>query len=144
MPYIPSGYSIGSLLLSRNPVTVLISYIRWLLAPVSRRSFPNMSVSLFPDQLPDTRGLIRRIHEAKKRTVLVKSFLEKAYSALRAEVWNLPRDVRTQIPPFNSVYDLSERHAVSKIQRVEVSSALLVIAELANFIGYIHLVTDHV
>jgi hypothetical protein len=103
-----------------------------------------MSVSLFPDQLPDTRGLIRRIHEAKKRTVLVKSFLEKAYSALRAEVWNLPRDVRTQIPPFNSVYDLSERHAVSKIQRVEVSSALLVIAELANFIGYIHLVTDHV
>ncbi|KAL1594334.1 Type I Iterative PKS [Paraconiothyrium brasiliense] len=95
-----------------------------------------MSVSLFPDQLPDTRGLIRRAHEAKKRTVLVKSFLEKAYSALRAEVWDLPRDARDQIPPFNSVYDLSERHAASKIQRVEVSSALLVIAELVNFIGH--------
>jgi hypothetical protein len=144
MPYIPSRYSVGPLLLSRYSVTVLISSILWLFASVSRRSFPSMSVSLFPDQLPDTRGLIRRTHEAKKRTVLVKSFLEKAYSALRDEVWNLPRDVRNQIPPFNSVYDLSERHADSKVQRVEVSSALLVVAELANFIGYIHLMTDDV
>lgn len=97
-----------------------------------------MSISLFPDQLPDTRGLIRRAHEARRRTVLVKSFLEKAYSAIRAEVWNLPRDIRNQIPPFNSIFDLSERHAASKVQRVEVSSALLVIAEVANFIGYLH------
>ncbi|KAJ4291933.1 hypothetical protein N0V90_009831 [Kalmusia sp. IMI 367209] len=136
MPYIPSVYSVARLLLSRHPVTVLFSFTVWILASVFRRSFPSMSVSLFPDQIPDTRGLIRRAHEAKKRTVLVKSFLEKAYSALRAEVWNLHRDVRNQIPPFNSVYDLSERHAASTIQRVEVSSALLVIAELVNFIGH--------
>ncbi|KAF1976212.1 putative polyketide synthase [Bimuria novae-zelandiae CBS 107.79] len=136
MPYIPSVYSAARLLLPSHPVTALFSFTVWLLTCVFRRSFSSMSVSLFPDQLPDTRGLIRRAQEAKKRTVLVKSFLEKAYSALRAEVWNLPRDVRNQIPPFNSVYDLSERHAASKIQRVEVSSALLVIAELANFIGH--------
>lgn len=95
-----------------------------------------MSISLFPDQIADVQGLIRQAHEAQKRTVLVKSFLKKAYSALRAEVWNLHRDVRIQIPAFNSVFDLSERHAASKVQRVEVSSALLVIAELASFIGY--------
>lgn len=102
-----------------------------------------MSISLFPDRLPDTRGLIRRAHEVKKRTVLVNSFFEKAYLAIRAEVWNLPRDVRNQIPPFNSIFDLSERHAASKVQRVEVSSALLVIAEIANFIGYLHLTFNH-
>lgn len=140
MPYIPSGYAVARLS-SSHPVRALISYILWIYASVSRRSFLSMSVSLFPDQLPDTRGLIRRAHEAKKRTVLVKSFFEKAYSALRAEVWNLPRDIRNQIPPFNSINDLSERHAASKIQRVEVSSALLVIAEIANFIGYVRTAT---
>jgi len=137
MPYILSTYSAACLLLT-PPVILLFTFTLRILASAFGRSFFSMSVSLFPDQLPDTRGLIRRVHEAKKRTVLVKSFLEKAYTALRTEVWNLPRDVRTQIPPFNSVYDLSERHSASKIQRVEVSSALLVIAELANFIGYVH------
>ncbi|KAF2742534.1 polyketide synthase [Sporormia fimetaria CBS 119925] len=95
-----------------------------------------MSMLLFPDQLLDTRGLIRRAHEAQKKTILVKSFLEKAYAALRTEVWNLPASSRRQIPPFNSVYDLSERNAASKIQRVEVTSALLCIAQLAHFIGH--------
>lgn len=99
--------------------------------------FCNMSVLLFPDQITDCRQDIRRVHNVRQRTVLVKSFLEKAYFALRDEVWNLHRDVRDQIPPFNSVFDLSERHAASKIQRLEVSSALLCISFLAQLIGYV-------
>ncbi|KAF2132453.1 putative polyketide synthase [Dothidotthia symphoricarpi CBS 119687] len=96
----------------------------------------SMSVLLFPNQLLDTREVIRQVHHARQSTVLAKSFLEKAYHALRDEVWNLHRDVRDEIPPFNSAFDLSERHAASKIQRVEVSSALLCISQLAQFIGH--------
>jgi hypothetical protein len=94
-----------------------------------------MSVYLFPDQSPDTRGFLQQAHEAKRRTVLVESFLEKVYSALRTEVWNLPREIRDQISPFNGVFDLSERHEASNIQRIEISSALLCISQLAHFIG---------
>lgn len=94
-----------------------------------------MSIIFFPDRVKSSRELIRQVHQTRHTTVLVASFLEKAYSTLREEVWGLNREEREQIPPFNSVFDLSERHANSEIQRVEVSSALLCIAELAHFIG---------
>jgi hypothetical protein len=67
----------------------------------------------------------------------VRSFLDKAYHAIREEVWNLHRDVRDRIPPFNSVFDLSERHATCETRRLEISSALLCIAYLAQYIGYV-------
>jgi hypothetical protein len=103
-----------------------------------------MAIVFFPDQLADERKIHREIHEARNRTVLVRSFLDKAYQALREEVWNLHRDVRDEIPPFNSIFDLSERHATCKIQRLEISSALLCIAYLAQYIGYVELPAQEV
>lgn len=95
-----------------------------------------MAIVLFPDHVTDTRSILRQVHEARNTSTLVKSFLEKAYHALRHETWNLNPDVRHHIPPFNSVFDLSERYAACEVQRLEVSSALLCIAQLAQYIGY--------
>ncbi|KAL6154158.1 Type I Iterative PKS [Exserohilum turcicum] len=95
-----------------------------------------MAIVLFPDHVTDTRSILRQVHEARNTSTLVKSFLEKAYHALRHETWNLNPDVRHHIPPFNSVFDLSERYAACEVQRLEVSSALLCIAQLAQYIGH--------
>jgi hypothetical protein len=96
-----------------------------------------MAIVFFPERLADERKIHRDLHEARNRTVLVRSFLDKAYHAIREEVWNLHRDVRDRIPPFNSVFDLSERHATCETRRIEISSALLCIAYLAQYIGYV-------
>jgi hypothetical protein len=96
-----------------------------------------MAIVFFPEQLADERRIHRDLHEARDKTVLVRWFLDKAYHAIREEVWNLHRDVRDRIPPFNSVFDLSERHATCETQRLEISSALLCVAYLAQYIGYV-------
>lgn len=94
-----------------------------------------MATVLFPDQLIDARGLLRRAHGSKKSTILLESFLEKAYSAIRDEACVLPRAARAQIPNFNSLFDLSERSHSSRYQRLEVSCALVCACQLAHFIG---------
>lgn len=94
-----------------------------------------MTIILFSDQLPDLRGYLHRLQRTRNGTVLLSAFLEKAYAALREEVCLLPRASRAQIPAFNSVVDLSERFDRFKVRRLEVSSALLCICQLAYFIG---------
>lgn len=94
-----------------------------------------MSILLFSHQVTDVRGQLRLIHQSRNSTVLVDSFLEKAYSALRHDVSTLPRSARSQFQAFNSVFDLSERHHNAQTQRLEISSALFCISQLAHFFG---------
>jgi len=93
-----------------------------------------MSILLFPDHLSGVPEHLRGAHLRRNNSVLARSFLDLAYAALREEVWTLPRESRAQIPAFSSVYDLSERYK-SQIKRLDVSSALLCICQLACFIG---------
>lgn len=74
----------------------------------------NMPIVLFSHQVADVRGQLRLIHQSKKSTVLVDSFLERAFAALRHDVRTLPREARSQFVAFNSVFDLSERHHNAK------------------------------
>lgn len=94
-----------------------------------------MSVIIFSHQVTDVRGQLQRIHQSKKSTVLVDSFLEKAFAALRHDVCTLPREARSQLQAFNGVFDLSERHHSAKFQRLEISCALICISQLAHFFG---------
>ena len=94
-----------------------------------------MTIVLFSDQLADVRGHLRLIHRNRKSTVLVEPFLERAYEALRHDACTLPREARSQIPVFDGVFDLSERYYNAKTQRLEISSALLCISQLAHFFG---------
>ena len=67
--------------------------------------------------------------------MLVEAFLEKAYDAVRRDVFTLSSEARNQVPVFNSVFDLSERHHDAEIRRDEISCALLCICQLAHFLG---------
>ena len=94
-----------------------------------------MHVILFSHHVADVRDHLRRIHRKKNSTLLVKVFLQKAYEALRHDACTLPREARSQIPVFDSIFDLSERHHEAREQRLEISCALLCISQLAHFIG---------
>ena len=104
-----------------------------------------MAIILFPDRLSDLRRHLRRAHEGRASSILVESFLRKAYGVLRDEAGILPRHARAQIPVFNSVFDLSERHHSSRYQRIEISAALTCACQLVHVIGYhlrLYLVLD--
>lgn len=65
----------------------------------------NMPIVLFSHQVADVRGQLRLIHQSKKSAVLVDSFLERAFAALRHDVRTLPREARSQFVAFNSVFN---------------------------------------
>jgi len=94
-----------------------------------------MPIVLFSDHLADVRGYLRQVQRSKDSCVLVESFLEKAYAALREEICTLSWAARAQIPAFNSVYDLIERYESSNTRGLEISCALLCVCQLACFIG---------
>ena len=94
-----------------------------------------MPIVLFSDYLTDVREHLRQVQRSKNSCVLVESFLEKAYAALREEICTLSCADRAQFPAFNSVYDLSERYERSNIRGLEISCALLCACQLACLIG---------
>ena len=94
-----------------------------------------MVVVVFEDHLAGLRAYLRKAHRARDQTTILKSFLEKAYLAIRDEVRQLPRESQSELPTFSSVYDLCERVEGLGVSRLDVSSALLCACQLAHFIG---------
>lgn len=94
-----------------------------------------MAIVFFPDSLVDVRELLRRAHGARKSTVLVDAFLNKAFNAIRDEISSLSRETQAQIPASNSLLDLVERSHCLTNQRLEISSALVCATQIAHFIG---------
>ena len=94
-----------------------------------------MVIAFFPDALFDVRGLLRRAHGARKSTILVDAFLNKAFNAIRDEISSSNRGAKAQIPVANSLLDLVERSHGLTSQRLEISSALVCATQIAHFIG---------
>lgn len=96
-----------------------------------------MTIFLFSDQLANGHQHLLQLQRTTSQTIQFAAFLSKAYVALRDEISLLPTVAREQIPPFNSLVDLSERLQTQKIRRLEVSSALLCAYQLGLFIRYV-------
>ena len=94
-----------------------------------------MPIILFEDHLADVQSQLQKAHKLRESTTLLKSFLEQAYLALRDEVQSLPRELRLDIPTFDSVYDLGQRCSSIQDSRLDVSAALLCVCQLAHFIA---------
>ena len=94
-----------------------------------------MHIIQFAHHVKDVRGKLRRIHKNIDSTVLVSSFLSKAFDVLRHDARTLSRNDEIQIPIFDTIFDLSERHHNAKAQRLEISCALLCITQLSHFLG---------
>ena len=94
-----------------------------------------MAIVFFPDSVSDVRELLRSANGARKSTVLVDAFLDKAFNAIRDEISSSTREAQAQIPASNSLLDLAERcHGLTN-PRLEISSALVCATQIAHFIG---------
>lgn len=95
-----------------------------------------MNVHIFGDQTADQAQLLRKICGRKDNTLLT-TFLERTSVALREEVERLPKIQRGIIPDFLTVSHLVEGYYGQGEKIPEVESALVTIAQLAHYIGYV-------
>lgn len=95
-----------------------------------------MNVLIFGDQTADQCALLRKIVSRKDNTLLT-TFLERVSVAIREEVQKLPRNQRDEIPDFLTINHLLESYYEKGAKLPQVESALVTIAQLAHFIGYV-------
>lgn len=65
----------------------------------------NLKLYLFGDQTYDIQPHLEPLLSDRDNPVL-DAFLEKAYDAVRAEIFKLPEQVRENLPRFTSLEDL--------------------------------------
>ncbi|KAM3072173.1 hypothetical protein ACMFMG_008629 [Clarireedia jacksonii] len=93
-----------------------------------------MSFLVFGDQSLDTDTFLTDFCQYGNPSVLTRSFLEQAGSALREEVNLLPALQRQKIPYFNSILELNKLYHAKTVKNPALDSALLCIAQLAQYI----------
>ena len=95
-----------------------------------------MNILIFGDQTADQYPLLRKA-STWKNNALLNTFLERTSVALREEVQKLPRTQREQIPDFLRVNDLVEAYYAGGLKIPQLESALVTIAQLAHYLGYV-------
>jgi hypothetical protein len=93
-----------------------------------------MDLFVFGDQTADQLVLLRKI-AARRDNSLLATFLERAGSALRAEIQKLPKTQRNAIPDFLSISQLVLAYLELEHKIPEIESAFVTIAQLGHFIG---------
>lgn len=112
------------------------------LTPSSSQETRKLALVYFSNEFPndDLHILTRRLHnhsKDKRRHVLAR-FLDDATSAVRDEIRQLPAELREQLPPFQSVLNLVDHPELrSGPLSGSIDGVLLVVIELALFIGYV-------
>lgn len=101
-----------------------------------------MKLVYFSNEFPndDLQELLRRLHNHSKdrRHAILAEFLNEATAAIRDEVRQLPKQVRDQIPPFESVLNFGDHPELRKGPLSgSVDGILLCVVELATFIGFV-------
>lgn len=95
-----------------------------------------MAVFLFGDQTASQESLLRKL-AARKDNGILTTYLERAAGILRAEIKDLPRSRRDVFPDFLTIANLIENYHDKDVKVPELESALVTIAQLAHFIGYV-------
>jgi len=94
-----------------------------------------LKLYLFGDQTyniqPHLGDLVLHRHNA-----VLDDFLGKAYNAIRAEIYQLPRDIRDDLPRFTCVDDVLLRKPGGK-RYVPLDMAVTCMYQLGTFIRYV-------
>lgn len=93
-----------------------------------------MSFLVFGDQSLDTHTFLTDFCQHRRPSVLSRSFLEQAGSALREEIDRLPSLQRNRIPEFTTILELNKLYHARNIRNPAVDSALLCITQLSQYI----------
>ncbi|KAK6068450.1 beta-ketoacyl synthase domain-containing protein [Seiridium cupressi] len=101
----------------------------------------NMKLLYFSNEFPhdDLAGLARNltISSKQRRHAHLAQFLDNATGAVRGEVRLLPSSLRTEVPPFDSVFDFIEHTNLRKGELgASVDGVLLVVLQLGTLITF--------
>lgn len=93
---------------------------------------------LFGDQTHDIKPQLKRLLQ-NKSTPVVEDFLTRAYDAIRAEIYGLPRETRESLPRFTCLDDLVQWDvgAEGEGRCVALDMAVTCMYQLGAFIRYV-------
>ena len=108
----------------------------------SRGESVKMKFAFFSNEFPhdDLQEHLRRLHTRSKgrRHAILARFLDEATLAIRDEVRRLPTELRSLIPPFETVLNLADHAELRRGPLCgSIDGVLLCVVELATFIGYV-------
>ena len=93
-----------------------------------------LKLYLFGDQTYDIQSYLKDLIQYRHNPVL-EDFLVKAYDAIRAEIYNLPREIRDDLPRFTCIDDIVFRKQGGK-RCVPLDMAVTCMYQLGVFIRY--------
>lgn len=101
-----------------------------------------ITLAYFGNEFPpdDLQDLARRLHNHSKdkRHHVLARFLAETTSALRSEISNLPIELKSLLPPFESILNLVDYPELREGPLSgSIDGVLLSVIELATFIGYV-------
>ncbi len=90
---------------------------------------------LFGDQTFDVQPHLRKLLDARQGNVVLADFLDRAYEAIRAQIFELPKEVRDELPRFSSIEDVLLWKRVDGSPRcVPLDMATTCLYQLGSFI----------
>lgn len=101
-----------------------------------------MDVIYFNNEFPreDLQSLFRRLHNLSKgrQYPILAHFLNEATWAIKNEIVSLPSERKQLIPPFTTILSWAEATELREgLICGAVDGVLLVVAQLATYIGYV-------
>ncbi|GAM43179.1 hypothetical protein TCE0_047r17773 [Talaromyces pinophilus] len=103
---------------------------------------PGVKLIYFGNEFPkdDLEDLFRRIHNHSKDNnhFILTQFINEATLAIKDEIRRLPTEMKQSIPPFDTILRWAEPNELRNgLMCGAVDGVLLVVAQLAAYIGYI-------
>lgn len=90
---------------------------------------------VFGDQTFDVGPHLPRLLDARNSNVVLRDFLERAYDAIRAQLFRLPGHAREELPRFTSIEDvLLWKPSDGASRCVPLDMALTCLYQLGSFI----------
>ncbi|KAF7546534.1 hypothetical protein G7Z17_g8371 [Cylindrodendrum hubeiense] len=90
---------------------------------------------LFGDQTFDVEPHLPKLLDAKNSNVILRDFLDRVYDALRVQIFQLPKNVREELPRFTNIEDvLLWKRTEGSIRCVPLDMAMTCMYQLASFI----------
>ena len=96
----------------------------------------HLKLYLFGDQTLDIQPFLKHLIQHRHNPIL-EDFLVKAYDAIRAEIYTLPREIRNELPRFTCLDDIIFRKPGGK-RCVPLDMAVTCVYQLGVFIRYEH------